>query len=277
MAIKNVVVISDTHCGCQLGLFPPTFRLDSGGSFRPSDNQKKLWKMWEFFWHEWVPKVTKGEPYVIVHNGDAIDGKHHDSVTQITQNINDQIKIAQAVLEPIVKMPKCAGYYHIRGTEAHVGKSGQSEEGLAKSLGAIPDEIGNYARWEMWMRINGCLINFSHHVGTTQSAAYESTAPYKEFVEALVDAGRWQNQSPDCVVRSHRHRQFETRVATENGYGISLVTPAWQLKTPHTYRFAMGRAAMPQIGGYLIRHGDEDMLYTRCKVWNIRRPREVEL
>jgi hypothetical protein len=182
------------------------------------------------------------------------------------------------VLGPVVNPllnPMCVGYYHIRGTEAHVGKSGQQEEGLAKSLGAIPDEIGNYARWELWMKLNGCLIHFSHHIGTTQSANYESTAPYKEYIESLTDASRWHNQPPDVIVRSHRHRAIETRVATENGYGISLVTPAWQLKTPHTYRFSLGRSSMPQIGGVLIRHGNEDSVFTRSKIWNIQRPKEV--
>ena len=149
MKIKNIIVISDIHCGCQLGLCPPKVKLDSGGTYHSSKLQKKVWKMWEYFWNEWTPMVTKGEPYIIVNNGDAIDGVHHSSVTQISHNITDQIQIAKDVLTPIINHKNCAGYYHIRGTEAHVGKSGQSEEGLAKALGAIPDEIGNYARWEL--------------------------------------------------------------------------------------------------------------------------------
>ena len=273
--IRNVIVISDTHAGCQLALCPPVVTLDSGGTYRQSKLQKKVWEMWGFFWSEWVPKVTKGEPYIVVHNGDAIDGKHHDSVTQITQNITDQVSIAIDVLGPIVKAKNCAGYYHIRGTEAHVGKSGQAEEGLARALGATPDEIGNYARWELWMKLNGSLIHFSHHIGTTNAAAYESTAVYKEMIEAYVDAARWRKQPPDVVVRSHRHRAFETRIPTAMGYGISLVTPGFQLKTPFTHKLALGRSSMPQIGGVLIRHGNEDSIFTRSQVWNIDRPKEV--
>jgi hypothetical protein len=275
--VRNVIVISDTHAGCQLALCPPSFTLDNGGTYHQSELQKKLWEHWNYFWKKWVPEVTKGEPYIIVHNGDAIDGKHHDTVTQITHNLTDQIGIAMAVLEPVVKAKKCVGYYHIRGTEAHVGKSGQTEEGLAKALGAIPDEIGNHARWELWMKLNGCLIHFSHHIGTTQSANYESTAPYKEYIESLTDSARWGKQPPDVVVRSHRHRAIETRVPTKNGYGISLVSPAWQLKTPFTFRVSLGRNSMPQIGGILIRHGNEDSIFTRSKVWDIERPDEVTI
>jgi len=277
MGIKNIVVISDSHCGCQLGLCPPEVKLDNGGTYQHSSLQKKVWDMWEYFWGNWVPMVTRNEPFILVHNGDVIDGSHHGSVTQITQNITDQIQIAKDILYPIVNDKNCAGYYHIRGTEAHVGKSGQAEEGLAKSLNAIPDEIGNYARWELWMKLNGNLIHFSHHIGTTSSANYESTAPYKEYIESLTDAARWHNQPPDVIVRSHRHRSIETRIPTANGYGIAVITPAWQLKTPFTFRVALGRSSMPQIGGILIRHGDEDTIFTRSKVWNIERATEVNI
>ena len=54
---------------------------------------------------------------------------------------------------------------------------------------------------------------------------------------------------------------------------MSIVTPAWQLKTPFVYKLGMGRSSQPQVGGYLIRVGDEDGLYTRFKVWDIERPK----
>lgn len=275
--IRNIVVVSDTHAGCRLGLCPPEVALDDGGYYRHSDLQSKVYHMWTQFWDSWVPKVTKGEPYVVVFNGDAIDGVHHGSVTQVSHNLIDQGNIAKKLLCDVAALPNCERWYHIRGTEAHVGKSGQSEEGLAAAIGAVPDENGNCARWEMWLRLGEELIHFSHHVGTTSSSSYESTAVYKEMVEAFNESGRWGDQPPTVIVRSHRHRQFETRIATKSGYGIALVTPGWQLKTPFVHRLASGRASTPQIGGYLIRLGDEDGVYTRFKVWKVERSREEVL
>lgn len=92
---------------------------------------------------------------------------------------------------------------------------------------------------------------------------------YKELVEAYNEAGRWRRMPPDVVIRSHRHRQFEIRIATKSGYGISLITPAWQLKTPFVYKQTLGRATLPQLGGYVIRAGDEDHIYTRFLVQTI--------
>jgi hypothetical protein len=272
--IKNIIVISDQQIGCRLALCPPEIKLDEGGKYIASPVQQKIWKYWNFFWDEWVPKVTKGENYVVVNNGDALENRHHNATTMIP-NLADQKKLAEAILKPITNNPKCVKYYHIRGTEAHAGQAGEDEEVLAKTLGAEPDEFGNYSRWELWLRIGKSLINFSHHIGASASSNYESTAVLKELVEAFNDAGRWKNEAPDVVVRSHRHRQCELRFAGENGYKISFVTPCWQAKTPLSHRILSGRVSLPQIGGYLIRHGDEDEVYTRFKVWRIRRPQEV--
>lgn len=270
---NNIIVCSDLHAGCSLGLCPPEgAQLDEGGVYKPSKLQGKVWEMWTEFWEEWVPRVTRGEPYTVVMNGDAIDGVHHGSTTQISHNMKDQVALARRILEPIVD--KCEGrYYHIRGTEAHVGKSAEHEETLARALGAIPNDVGQYARWDLWKRLGPHLVHFLHHVGSTGSSAYESTAVYKELVEAFVEAGRWGDQPPQIVVRSHRHRCLEVRVPTVNGYGIAVVTPAWQLKTPFAQKIPGARQSQPQFGGILIRLGDEE-IHTRLKVWRIQRSRE---
>lgn len=271
--IKNLIVISDLHVGCTLGLMQPEFMLDNGNIIKHSKLQKKVWQMWLNFWYDWIPKVTNGEPYYIVNNGDVVDGVHHGSVTQVTQNMKDQVGMAIEILEPIVNNKLCKGYYHIRGTEAHVGKSGQAEEGVAKALGALENEDGNAARWDMFMKFHEYLLHFTHHVGTTSSASYESTAVYKELVEAYTESGRWLQEPPDAVIRSHRHRQFEIKVASKKGAGISLVTPGWQLKTPFVFKLGLGRSSQPQVGGYLLRINSEGELTTRFKVWDIERPK----
>ena len=276
MNLRNVIVISDTHCGCQLGLCSPGVALDNGGSYVQSALQVKLWEMWSHFCDEWIPMVTRGEPFALVHNGDALDGVHHNAVTTISNNMNDQLNIAESCLRPL--RDRAAVYYHIRGTEAHVGSSGQYEEMLARRLDAKPDDLGNRARWDLWLWVgNSGLVHFTHHVGTSKSAAYESTALYKEYIEACTEAGRWGYPPPDVVVRSHRHRSLETRVPTNRGYGIAFATPAWQLKTPFVYRGALGRSSTPQIGGYLIRAGDEDAIFTRSKVFPIGRTPEERI
>ena len=270
--MRNIIIISDLHAGCGFGLCLPRFKRDEGGWYSSSRYQKEVYRRWLEFHDEWVPEVTKGEDYILVINGDTLDGVHHNSTTQITHNIKDQRKLAVSLLLPIVEKKHCKKLYVTRGTEAHVGQNAEDEETIAEWLGAVPDKYGNHSRHELRLIFGrgDQIIHFAHHVGITSSASYESTAIYKELVEAYNEAGRWGDKPPSIVVRSHRHRQMEIRVANKYGYGISLCTPAWQLRTPFTYRLAMGRSSAPQIGGYLIRDGDEDGLYTRFRIWQVK-------
>jgi hypothetical protein len=272
--VRNVVVVSDTHIGCKLGLCRPDgAAVDDGGVYHPSKLQRKLWEFWEQFWGEWVPTVTKGEPFAVVHNGDAIDGVHHGSTTQWSHNLDDQGEHAYRVLRDVVTL--CEGrYYHVRGTEAHVGKSGAEEERLARRLGAVRNAEGQSARWELWMRVAGSLCHFLHHIGTTGSAAHESSAINAELAAMITDSGRWGQEPPLILARSHRHRSFEVRGPAEHGYVTAFTTAAWQLKTPFAYKVPGARVTTPQIGGSLIRAGDEE-IHTRHCVWPVSRPAEV--
>ena len=272
--IRNVIVISDTHVGCRLALcHPDGAALDDGGTYSPSKLQLKVWSMWAEFWGEWVPRVTHKEPFIVVHNGDAIDGVHHGSTTQWSHNLGDQSAHAEKILRPVVEA--CDGrYYHIRGTEAHVGKSASEEERLAHKLGAIQNEEGQYARYELWLRLGGKLCHFLHHIGTTSSAQHEASAVNAELSAMYADAGRWGMEPPAIVCRSHRHRCSEVRLPADGGYATVFVTACWQLKTPFAWKIAGARVTTPQIGGSLIRLGEEE-LHTRHYVHNIGRSKEV--
>lgn len=270
---NNLIVVSDLHCGCQLGLCPPDgVSLDEGGEYRPSNLQLKMWSRWQEFWEEWVPRVTRGEPYAVLCNGDAIDGVHHQSVTQITHNLADQGKIAYEVLAPVIE--KASKYIHIRGTEAHSGKSGQEEERLAEKLGAQKNEQGQYAQWRVVLRVGRGLVLVSHNIGRTSSAAYETSAPQRALLNAIYRAAKANREIPDVVVRSHRHRHIETKIKTYKGYCRSCVTAGWQLMTPFGYRIDPDNP--PELGGMLVRCGDEDV-YTRHETWEIEPPKEIIL
>jgi len=259
--INNLIVISDTHCGDQLALCPKSISLKHGGKYQSSKFQLAILRAWEYFWDEWVPKVTRKEPYAVLFNGDMTEGIHHGGSHQISHDKSDQQNIAYEMLAPVVD--KCKGrFYYVSGTEVHAGEAGQDEEKLAERLGALPDDAGRRSRYEIFFKVGKALVHASHHIGVTGSMAYETTALTKEFNEFCAESARWKRPIPNIIVRSHRHRHSEVRVPTVDGYGIIFVTSAWQLKTPFLFRTPGGRVSTPNIGGSLIRYGDEEF-YTR--------------
>lgn len=273
-AVNNLVVVSDLHVGCALGLCRPEGHArDEGGRYQPSAFQRKVWTWWDEFWGDVVPEVTNREPYAVCVNGDALDGVHHQSVSQWTHNLTDQGRAAAEILKPVVE--GCEGrYYHVRGTEAHVGKSAGDEERLARELSAIPNEDGNHARYDLWKMVGPRLVHLLHHIGTTGSQAYEATAVHKELVESFVEAGRWRERAPDVIVRSHRHRALKTSIPTSDGEAIAVVTPGWQGKTPFVWKIPGGRLSQPMFGGVIIRWSEtHGVLFVRDWVKSLSRPR----
>lgn len=271
--IRNLVIVSDIHAGCKMGLCTrKRVPLIDGGYYVPSGLQKKVYSFWEEFWGEAVPRICHGEPFAVCVNGEAIDGVHHRATSPISHNLEDQKALAVTLLRPVVEA--CEGrFYMTNGTPVHSGESGCDDEAVAKTLGAIPDQTGRHARYVLWIRVGPALVNVMHHIGTTGSQAYESTAVNKELVEAFAEAGRWNNEPPDFVVRSHRHRFIAVTVPTAKGIGAALVSAGWQSKTPFVYKIPGGRQSEPQFGGIIIRHGDEGEVYWRHWVKSIARPR----
>lgn len=258
-------MISDTHAGSSVAL-SPRHRLDDGGYYDPSPIQKKIFKLWLNFW-DWTYDRLGKEPFIIVHNGDLIDGQHHHTTALTTGNLTIQQRVAMEIMEPHIA--RSEGYYQIRGTEAHAGKSASEEEMAAQVLGAIPDkETGQSARWEMWIEFGSELIHFAHHIGTTTSAAYESSALNREIVAAFVEAGQFNQRPPSIIVRSHRHRF----IAIEPVMGRGIITPGWQAKTPFVFRIDRMRA--PMFGGIIIKKGTEGV-HIRKKIYTLDRGESV--
>jgi hypothetical protein len=270
-AAKNIVVISDLHIGCQLGLcHPDGARLDNGGTYTPSEVQLKVWDVWTNYWN-WVFEIIKDEPFDIVVNGDVIDGSHHGATHQWSQNLEDQAQHAYQILKPYRE--KANQMWIVRGTPVHAGESGVDEERLAKRLACVASAAGQNARNELWHELDGDLIHFAHHIGTTSSAAHEVSAVNAELTALFTESGRWGHTPPTIVCRSHRHRCSEIRLPSNRTYAIAFVTAAWQLKTPHCGKFMAGRTSTSQLGGSLIRKGDND-LYTRHFTHDIGRTLE---
>jgi hypothetical protein len=248
--MKTIAIVSDLHIGSSLGLCDGKgMDLGEGGIYLPSKLQQEVYRAWVSFF-EWVENESIGaESTTLVINGDSVDGFHHNTVALATNNIEVQEHAAIELLRPVVK--KFDNFYMTRGTEAHVQASAQSEERIAQALHAIPSEDGQHSWWQLWLDVDGVIFNIAHHIGTTSSSAYESSAVMRELVAALVEAGQWGQHLPDVLVRSHRHRCIELGIPGGRGKIQAVVTPGWQLRTPFVER--IDRMRLPHIGGLLFR------------------------
>ena len=265
--MKAIVVISDLHVGSTLALCPEDgLQVSDGGRYLPNKFQTTLWKFWKDFWGDFVPRQVAGaESVTLVVNGDPVEGLHHQQVGIVTNNLNFQEEGAIRVLNTIPTIIKFDHKYLVRGTEAHSEPGNQSDERLGKGIGCEQNEIGEYSTWQLWLEVNNILIQFAHHIGVTNSAAAESSAPMRELVAGLVEASQWGRSTPRLFVRSHRHRFIPVSIPSKDGRITCVITPAWQLRTNLVER--IDRIRMPSIGGIVFKIGNEGEIDIREKLY----------
>lgn len=245
--IKNLVVIGDTHCGSSAAIMPPNSVMRDGQQVKQSRQQRMLWKWWLEFW-EFVRRVTEGEPFALVHNGDQIDGNHHGCTQLVTNNVSQQRKMFVQLMKPKVAM--ASAFYCTCGTAAHSGQSSADEESCAEMLGAERDSNGNHVRQDLWIELGKDLIQIAHHIGTTSSQAYKSSPAMRLMAAMYGAAGEWAFRPPTIMIRSHAHDYIEVKRPNCR----VVVCPAWQIKTD--WLWGKDTASLPIIGGLVIRKGE---------------------
>ncbi len=248
-----IAVVSDVHAGSTLAPCPPEgVRLDDGGTYHPSKVQHWLWENWCDYWR-WVDeeRTAYNADLWIVSNGDAVEGDHHGTSQIISKNLEAQSYVRDRVYSvPMALQPE--RIFVVRGTEAHVGPSGNQEEALARHMKAEKDpDAGTWSWWRLRLMANQTKIDFQHHgrMGTrpwTKASALGILA-----TEIFYEHTSNGYPHPDLAIRSHRHtwgdsyKNCPTRV---------IATPAWQMKTAHAHKVVPESIA--DIGGITIRVHD---------------------
>jgi hypothetical protein len=245
------------------------FTCDNGVMVMPSEFQSKLN---DRFWNGLIPWVVEetGGKFNVVVNGDLVDGVHHGAVTQWSHNMLDQRNACIEFLRPLRAMAN--RFIVVRGTESHVGQSGQHDEAIAQALNAEKSPQGTYSHWEVFLRFGGKLVHIAHHIGATTSPFAKSSALQRQIALSYVNSGRWGDEPPVMFVRSHRHQCSWVGEPCANGIVTCVVTPAWQMKTPYVHKMSLMQE--PEYGGILLFAGDNGVYH---KPWVERLDRTAEI
>jgi len=155
-----VVSLSDMHSGSSVALFPDRFVQfgKDGPNHTPSDNQRRMHDHW-IKCAEYVRDNRKGKKLIIVHNGDAIEGIHHNSLQVVSPSWDDHVDIHVELMNEFLKV---AGFaknkgdllYYVSGTESHTANK---EERIANEMNA------EHYDDELRLRVNGRDLWYTHH------------------------------------------------------------------------------------------------------------------
>jgi hypothetical protein len=100
----------------------------------------------------WVDNETAGSNYVVLLNGDAIEGDHHGTKQVWSKDTQDHVEAAHVVLAPLMR--RASALFIVRGTECHTNNA---EVTLGKILRAqINPDTGLPAFDRLHLTIRGC-------------------------------------------------------------------------------------------------------------------------
>jgi hypothetical protein len=209
---------SDLHLGSAFSIWPEGFTGSSGTVLQPNRGQKYLNKEWSGIYRE-VKEITGGRLDVFCLVGDAVQGKgaKQEGEFIIEPNMAYQGRAALIKIEPFVDMASRGQRYVFRGSRYHVGSQNETEEWIAYTIGAIPDDFGRYC-W-MWLPdldIGGQCFDISHHQSATIINRSMPLERERRFNNNMDDMKR----RADAIIRGHAHVQVELRVDGELQLGL---------------------------------------------------------
>jgi hypothetical protein len=229
MKIKSrvTVLLSDTHIGSTVGLWPEDFISNEGFPIGQNPLQKWLWKCWKDC-EGWIEGVVGDDDYDVVVNGDVVEGIHHRTTQVMSADVSDQTTAALAILGPMAE--KASQIHLIKGTECHTRND---EIRMGKVLGATKDpQTGQHAWDNLDLEMNGTLMNFAHHISTTTRPYLEASAHSIALGVITHSRARVGKRVPSVICRAHRHRHG----IWTDGNQASLITGAWQGLTRHGHK-----------------------------------------
>ena len=214
---RMAVLVSDLHCGSTYGLLPPGFVTGEGNEVKGNAIQEWLWRSWEDVWYR-VREHVAADPYIVIVNGDAMEGVHHGTKEVISPDEGDHLEAAYEVLSALPASPM----YIIEGTECHTRNM---EHALAKRLKARPNPNTGRAAWDrLPITIAGTPCVFFHHISTTSRAWLRSSALGIFLANEQMHALESRDTVPRVIGCGHRH----VFGSYEGPNGVCVVTPAWQ-------------------------------------------------
>lgn len=266
---EAVILIADTHINGKTALCPPDVIDDDGDIHQQNLIQKWLWHTWNKCLDD-IKEITKNLYRTVIFDGDIVDLDSKNRSHQIiSRNPSVIMRMADPVLMPLIDFADRT--FFVRGTEAHVGKSGYIEEMLAERYHAEKDkDFGTYSWWQLRAEFSGVKFDVAHH-NSLGGLAYT----YPNNMNRLVQITRlhymdWEEKPPDVIVRAHMHRFVDTG-KTFSTRGVSL--PCWQFQNAYLYRIRKEND-MPHIGAciFICDNGKKeliDLLYRpkRSPMW----------
>jgi len=246
--LTTLICNADLHVNSTVGLCPPGVELDDGGTYRPSQAQRWLWRNWLELW-ERVGSIEGRKVGVVCGDVGELDTKRR-SVQLISANKATIIKMVTSALEPMLAVVD--QLIIIRGTPAHTGKGSWLEESVAEDLDNVIRDASSASHYHARITIDGVRLDIAHHAPMGRQPWARNTG-----ANTLASKTLWyyrvgmHKPPPHLVIRAHNH-QAARGYAEDGGDCVEVrYLPAWTLATEFVFRSGYENV-LADVGGLIV-------------------------
>lgn len=270
--MSATLLLSDLHSNSSVALCPSNVQFTDGDGHKLSAGQYWLLDNWNKV-VERATEVSKHNILRTVFGGDIVDGDVKDRTWQIiSRNPVTITHLCAELLDPIAKISS-GGFIFIRGTEAHVGKSGNLEEMVADDFDiSLPEPDTNSKLWPIFQGyIDDVKIQVSHHSSSGGLPWTRKMTAIRYASKVIFDFAERKDRPPDLVFYGHSHLwadSYDTYQSTR-----CLFMPSWSLATEYVERANPGCLAdngaiilWTEGGKYEI---EKIKFVPRARVWTV--------
>lgn len=237
-----LVVLSDLHTGSNKALFPNRFwKGKNGNNHTPTSQQVSLFEKFQEISLK-VRQARKGKRVVLVHDGDAIEGVHHNNIDVCTRDVTEQAAVHVELISHFqnkIDWQRGDKLYYVTGTETHTA---DKEDDMARELNAEQGDDDLYMHNHLELVVNGRPIWFVHHGPPAGKGANEGNAVRNWLRDIYWDAKKDNNQPPAMVFTGHVHTPtYSAYIANDKGVYFlmhGIICPSFQAKTRYAHMAA---------------------------------------
>lgn len=229
-----VVHMGDTHSGGMTSLFPDypmTFVIDKERSvtWPPLAEQEKIYAHF-IKCADAVKTQAIGKQIFVIHNGDAIEGHHHNTIEVVSANPKHHSEIHCELMDTFLdrvgfSVKNGDELHYVSGTESHTG---WEEYGIANHFEALGAQYHD----ELTKEINGRKFQWTHQ-GPKPGKGVNEGNPLRNFARDVYwDCLKEKKRPPDLLTTSHFHKASYDSFNDSYSHTVHIqVLPSWQRKT----------------------------------------------
>ena len=235
----SIISLSDTHSGGLTALFPNysmQFVYDPKNilTYAPTNEQIQLYNHWLYCARE-IKERAKKRRKIIVLNGDAIEGRHHNTIQIVSPNKEHQSQIHIELMETLLyeggfSVKNGDELHYVSGTETHTG---WKEYGIAKHFEALGAQYHD----ELKKSINGVELWWVHEGPKPGKGVNEGNGIRNFCGNVYWMCIKEKRTPPHLITASHYHKAAYD--SYNDGYAHTVhgqILPSWQMKTRYGQR-----------------------------------------